>query len=107
MSSNKISSISSAIVMVESSEEKTFFNLKVKAGAKNNQIYGWIDSGSDSYSLKISIKAVAEDGKANIAIIKFLSYVWRIPQRNIEIISGHTNSSKKIKISGYIFKKSE
>lgn len=99
--------MSSNVVMLEYSEDSVIFNLKVKAGAKNNKIYGWIDSGNDSYSLKVSVKAIAEDGRANIAIIKFLSDAWRIPQRNIEIISGHTNSCKKLKILGYKFKESE
>lgn len=89
---------------LESCEGNTIFNIKVKAGAKHNLIHGWINGVDSALFLKISIKAAPENGKANEAIIKFLSSIWKIFQGDIEIISGHTNNCKKIKITGYRFK---
>ncbi len=49
-------------------------------------------------SLRIKIKAPPVDGKANEYLIEYLSDVFKIKKKNIEIISGHTNSHKRINI---------
>jgi uncharacterized protein len=49
-------------------------------------------------SLRIKIKAPPVDGKANEYLIEYLSEVFKIKKKNIEIISGHTNSHKRINI---------
>lgn len=69
--------------------------VKVRAGAKENSIGEFIFTDNGAY-LKISIKAVAEDGKANLMIIAYLSKQWKIPRKNIEIIQGLTSSYKII-----------
>ncbi len=70
--------------------------LKVKAGASQDKIDGWTDG--ENRVLKISVKQVPEQGKANKAIIKFLSKAWKIPQKRLEIISGHTSNYKTLVI---------
>lgn len=49
-------------------------------------------------SFRIKIKAPPVDGKANEYLVKYLSEVFEIPKKNIEIISGFTNSHKRINI---------
>ena len=49
-------------------------------------------------SLRIKIKALPVDGEANEYLIKYMSEVFSLPRRNIEIISGFTNSRKRINI---------
>jgi hypothetical protein len=51
-------------------------------------------------SLRIKIKAVPVDGKANEYLIKYLSEVFDLPKKNIQILSGFTSSHKKINIAG-------
>ncbi|HET7818324.1 MAG TPA: DUF167 domain-containing protein [Bacteroidia bacterium] len=46
----------------------------------------------------IRVKAAPIDGEANEYLINYLSTVFHIPKRNIEIVSGHTNSYKRINI---------
>ena len=46
----------------------------------------------------IRVKAAPIDGEANEYLINYLSKVFHIPKRNIEIVSGHTNSYKRINI---------
>ena len=48
--------------------------------------------------LKIALKSPAIEGKANKELIKVISHALRIPQADIEIISGLTSKSKRIKI---------
>ncbi len=51
--------------------------LKVKANAKTDKIGEFIII-NDKYYLKLFIKSVPEDGKANNSIINFLSKKWKI-----------------------------
>ena len=48
--------------------------------------------------IKIKVRAVPENGKANDAIVELLHKTLKIPKKNVEIISGFTNSIKKIRI---------
>lgn len=67
--------------------------LKVKANAKADKI-GELMIINDKHYLKLFIKSVPENGKANHSIINFLSKKWKINKNNFEIILGCTNSLK-------------
>lgn len=71
--------------------------IKVQANAKVNKIDGIICINSQKY-LKLSINAVPRDGRANEAIVEFLSKLWKINKKSINIISGHNNSFKLLSI---------
>ncbi|WP_341750347.1 DUF167 family protein [Candidatus Tisiphia endosymbiont of Sialis lutaria] len=71
--------------------------LKVKANAKADKI-GEFMIINDKHYLKLFIKSVPEDGKANHSIINFLSKKWKISKNNFEIILGCTNSLKLLAI---------
>ena len=49
---------------------------------------------------KVALRARAVDGKANEALIEFLSEQLKVPKNAIHIISGQTNRSKVIEIDG-------
>lgn len=49
-------------------------------------------------SLRIKIKAPPVDGKANEYLLNYLSEIFALPKKNISIISGFTNSHKRINI---------
>lgn len=71
------------------------FEIKVIAKAKENKIY------LENNIIKVKVTEVPEDGKANKAIVKLFSEKLKIPKSNIEIISGFTNSMKKIFIKKF------
>jgi len=71
--------------------------LKVKAGAKESTIHGFVDINR-THILKISVKAAPEDGKANNAIIKMFADKWNLRQTQLEIIKGSSGSSKLLAI---------
>ncbi|MCB0378438.1 MAG: DUF167 domain-containing protein [Bdellovibrionales bacterium] len=48
--------------------------------------------------LKLKISAVPEKGKANAAIIEFLSKSLKISKSQIRIVQGETSNQKKIEI---------
>ena len=49
-------------------------------------------------SLRVKIKALPEDGKANNYLVKYLAVVLDLPQSHIQIVSGFTNSHKRLNI---------
>lgn len=50
----------------------------------------------DTKIIKVKIREIPENGKANNAVIDVLSKNLKIAKANIKIISGFTNSHKKI-----------
>ena len=56
------------------------------------------------HSLRVKIKAPPVDGKANKYLIGYLSEVFGLPKKNIEILSGFTSSHKRINIVQEDFK---
>ena len=55
-----------------------------------------IDDLNAAGELVVKVREVAEDGKANEAVIALLSKLFDIPKSRLEIISGGTNRHKVI-----------
>ena len=68
------------------------FRIKVVANSKVNLI-----DFADEY-IKVKIMARAVEGKANKAIIEYLSDVLKFPKSKITIINGEKSSIKTIQI---------
>ena len=70
-------------------------NLKIKviANAKINSLEEYTDE-----ILKLRINKPAVDGKANKAIIEYLSVQFDVPKSNIIILKGEKNSLKDLLI---------
>ena len=67
--------------------------VKVKANSKTEEI---TQDGEAVYSIKV--KAVAKEGKANMAVIKLLSQKFNIPKSSIRIINGLKARNKLIEM---------
>ena len=65
----------------------------VKPNARKNTIE-WIDEDT----LKVSVTAVPEAGKANKAVIELLAEELKLPKSQIEIVRGLTAKIKQVKI---------
>lgn len=53
-------------------------------------------------ALKVRIKAPPDKGKANEALIEFLSGEFSVPKSQIRILSGHSSRLKKVEIQADI-----
>lgn len=71
--------------------------VRVIPRAKRNQISERLEDGT----LKIKINAPPSEGKANKALIKYLSEVLTIPRSMIRIASGEKSREKMIEFIGY------
>ncbi len=70
------------------------FYAKIKPGSRQDKVCGWLGD-----IIKIEIKAQAVDGKANIALIKYLSDKTGIAKSLIRIKNGHTSRMKMLVIN--------
>ena len=70
--------------------------IRVQPNAKRT---GWAGMWNETH-YKISLQAPAVDGKANEALIDFLSKTFKLPKKNFSIILGQTNRSKVVEIAG-------
>lgn len=77
-------------------KKEIFLKLKIHAGAKKTEFKEILENGI----FKINISVVPEKGKANGALIKFLSKEFAVGRNQIEIISGKSDKNKLIKIYG-------
>ena len=67
--------------------------IKVIPNASRNQIDGW-----EEEVLHIRITAVPEKGKANEAVIAFLSKILKISKSQIRLVAGSTSRIKRFQI---------
>lgn len=70
--------------------------VRVQPNAKRT---GWVGMWNGTH-YKIALQAPAVDGKANEALIDFLSQAFKLPKKNFSFVSGQTNRSKTIQIVG-------
>jgi len=70
-------------------------NVRIIPRASKNQIQGVLGD-----ALKIRLQAPPVDGKANDALVRFLSDTLEFPVRNILVLSGKTGRNKRILLSG-------
>lgn len=72
--------------------------LKITPNAKKSECIGWEDDPRAGRVLKIRIAAPPVEGKANKAIIIFLSGLLGIPKSKMEILKGETGRIKTIEL---------
>lgn len=70
------------------------FYVKVRPGASQTRIHSVL---SDQ-SVKIDIAAVAEQGKANAALLKILAEEFDVAQSCVSIVSGATARLKLVRV---------
>lgn len=71
-------------------QNKKIFDVKVITKASVDKIY------LENNIIKVKIREIPENGKANKAIIELFSKTFKIPKKNIDIIKGLKSSNKTI-----------
>lgn len=75
-------------------------NVRLTPGARTEGCSGIVDAGDGKQALKISVRAVPEDGKANKALISLLAKEWRLAKSSISLLSGDTSRQKTLLVEG-------
>ena len=76
--------------MIRKTNEGIIVNLRISPNAKKNEII------KDGEIIKVKITALPIDGKANKALVEYLSKNFKIPKTSIEILKGETSKEKTI-----------
>ena len=72
-------------------------SLHCQPGAKQTKVLGLHDD-----CLKIALQAPPLENKANALLVAWLSKQLKVPQKQIQFISGQNSRRKRIEIQGYI-----
>ncbi len=70
-------------------------DLKVSPKASRNAIIGFMGE-----TLKLSVTAAPERGKANQAVEELLAEALGLPLSAVNVIGGHTAKTKRVEIAG-------
>ena len=69
-------------------------DLHVQPGAARSEF-----AGQHGERIKVRLAARAIDGRANEALIEFLSLHFKVPRRNVRIVSGLKSRQKRVEIT--------
>ncbi len=87
--------------MIKEVKEGLILSVRVSPNSSKNEIIKTDDS------LKIKITSQPIDGKANKAVIEFLSKQLKVPKSSFEIIKGQTSKDKTVLIKISLLSKKE
>lgn len=71
------------------------FTVKVAPRASKNEI-----AGVEGDTVKVRLYAPPVDGKANVALVKFLAETLGVSRAQVEIVSGETGRRKLVRVRG-------
>jgi uncharacterized protein (TIGR00251 family) len=83
------------LIDFEEQDGAVFFGVRVVPRASKSEIAGELDG-----MLKVRLCSPPVDGAANAEMIKLLAKSFGVSRRNVEIISGQTSKTKRIRING-------
>ena len=75
------------------------FMVRVAPRASRTAIAGVMGDG-DEAAVKIALQAPPVEGRANAALIEFLSELLGVPRSSIEVASGQSGRNKRILVRG-------
>ena len=73
--------------------------IRVTPKSSCDEVIG-VEQGPDGALLKAKVRAIADKGRANMALIKLLAGWVVLPQGEINLVSGHKSRFKTIEIRG-------
>ncbi len=74
---------------------ETTLALRVRPGAHHTKVTGVMDDGV----IKIDIAAIAEDGKANEELVRFIAKEFGVPRASVQIIGGIATRRKIVRVT--------
>ncbi len=80
---------------IQDSPDAVVFTAKVVPGSSRTTVAGALGD-----MIKIRVAAAPEKGKANECLIAYLAKQLGVKKNAIEILSGHTNPVKQVRIAG-------
>ena len=71
------------------------FEVRVSPGSSRSKV-----SGLHAGGVKVAVRAPPEKGRANEEVIEVLAGFFKIPARQVTVVSGHTSKTKRVRLIG-------
>ena len=71
-----------------------------RPGAKRDAIEGLKAEADGGAALKVAVRAKAEAGQANAAIVKLLAATWKLPRADFTLLLGASDRRKVFHLAG-------
>ncbi|MDA8096919.1 MAG: YggU family protein [Desulforudis sp.] len=81
--------------LIRSDSRGVSFAVRIQPRASRNEVVGVLGD-----EIKIRITAPPVDGAANEALCTFLGWLFGVPARAVEIVSGRTGRRKVVHVAG-------
>jgi uncharacterized protein len=85
--------------MLRETKDGVTLAVRAQPGAKKTAITGVYGEGA-SAQLKIAVQAPPVEGRANAALVEFLSELFGLPKSSVELVSGELSRSKVFLLRG-------
>jgi len=82
---------------VRQTPDGVILDLEISPGAKETLVHGF---NPWRKRIEVRLSQRAQKGRANEQLISFFSELFEVNSRNVQIITGLTNSKKSVKILG-------
>jgi len=92
--------------MLRASADGVTLAVRAQPGAKKSAIVGAYGEGATA-QLKITVQAPPIEGRANSALIAFLSETFGLAKNKIEIVSGELSRNKVFLLRGVTMEKAQ
>ncbi|MGH7093593.1 MAG: DUF167 domain-containing protein [Stellaceae bacterium] len=74
--------------------------IRLTARGRANRIDSVAPAADGGQVLKVSVTAPPVEHRANEALLRLLAREWRVPRRDLTIVSGATNRDKMVRVVG-------
>lgn len=74
--------------------------VRVSPGSHRDQIDGLVAGSGGRIHLKVAVRAAADRGQANTAVVALLAREWKFPKSHLTIVAGSAHRNKVIGIAG-------
>ena len=74
--------------------------IRLTPRAKCDRLLGIVSTAEGGRTLKASVTAPAQDGRANEALLQLLARAWQLARRDLSIVVGAASRNKIVCIAG-------
>jgi uncharacterized protein YggU (UPF0235/DUF167 family) len=74
--------------------------IRARPGGRRDGVEGLRPEADGGVALSVTVRAAAEDGKANAAIVKLLADEWGLPRASLTLLTGAKDRRKSFHLAG-------
>ncbi|MGE3983721.1 MAG: DUF167 domain-containing protein [Dehalococcoidia bacterium] len=75
--------------------DEALIAVRVTPRSSKDEVLGWQDG-----VLRVKLRAPPVEGRANEALCRYLASLLSVPARDVEVVSGGTARSKRLRVTG-------